>query len=78
MDRLRVFGLCAVIAMVVCYIREPRAWIYIGVRCQLFTGSAYGFLAGRVAIRRRGNRLGRNSSEEVVDAAERSFRKLKP
>jgi 4-amino-4-deoxy-L-arabinose transferase-like glycosyltransferase len=47
MDALTVFGLFAVLAMLVCYALESRShWFVLlfGVSCAL--GSAYGFLQG--------------------------------
>jgi hypothetical protein len=47
LNKLSVFGLCAVISMVVCYSLEDRARGYtlaFAVACLL--GSAYGFLQG--------------------------------
>lgn len=47
MDRLTLFGLFAVTAMLVCYALEKRSHWYVlafAVSCML--GSAYGFLQG--------------------------------
>jgi hypothetical protein len=47
MDKLSVFGLFAVIAMVVCYGLEDRARGYtLGFAMSCLLGSAYGFLQG--------------------------------
>lgn len=47
MDKLSVFGLCAVIAMVVCYSLESRARGYtLAFAASCLLGSAYGFLQG--------------------------------
>jgi len=47
MDRLTLFGLFAVTAMLVCYTMEPRGRGYIlGFAAACALGSAYGFLQG--------------------------------
>lgn len=47
MDRLTIFGLCAVTAMVVCYALEKRSpWFILGFAGSCALGSAYGFLQG--------------------------------
>ena len=47
MDRLTVFGLFAVTAMLVCYVLEDRSPRFIlGFAAACAMGSAYGFLQG--------------------------------
>jgi hypothetical protein len=47
MDRLTVFGLFAVTAMLVCYALEERSpWFVLGFAVACLLGSAYGFLQG--------------------------------
>jgi hypothetical protein len=47
MDRLTLFGLCAVTAMLVCYACERcSAWFSLGFAGSCALGSAYGFLQG--------------------------------
>jgi len=47
MDRLSLFGLLAVTAMVVCYALEPRSrWFVLGFAGACVLGSVYGFLQG--------------------------------
>jgi hypothetical protein len=70
MDRLTLFGLFAVSAMLVCYALEDRShWCVLGFACACALGSIYGFLQGAwpfglveaiwavVALRRWGMRL---------------------
>jgi len=46
-DRLTLFGLFAVSAMLVCYAFERRSpWFGLGFACACAAGSAYGFLQG--------------------------------
>jgi hypothetical protein len=46
-DRLTLFGLFAVIAMLVCYALEKRSrWFILGFAGSCLLGSAYGFLQG--------------------------------
>jgi hypothetical protein len=47
MDRLTLFGLFAVTAMLVCYALERRSsWFVLGFAVSCILGSAYGFLQG--------------------------------
>jgi hypothetical protein len=47
MDRLTLFGLFAVSAMLVCYALEDRGhWFVLGFACACALGSIYGFLQG--------------------------------
>ena len=47
MDRLTIFGLFAVTAMLVCYALEDRShWSVLGFALACALGSAYGFLQG--------------------------------
>jgi hypothetical protein len=47
MDRLSIFGLFAVTAMLICYALERRGRIYVlGFACACALGSIYGFLQG--------------------------------
>ena len=47
MDRLTLFGLLAVTAMVVCYALEPRSrWFVLGFAGACVLASVYGFLQG--------------------------------
>jgi hypothetical protein len=47
MDRLTLFGLFAVTAMLVCYAWEDRShWLVLGFACACALGSIYGFLQG--------------------------------
>jgi hypothetical protein len=47
MDRLTVFGLFAVTAMLVCYALESRSrWFILAFAASCGLGSAYGFLQG--------------------------------
>jgi hypothetical protein len=47
MDRLTLFGLFAVTAMLVCYALERRSsWFVLGFAASCILGSAYGFLQG--------------------------------
>ena len=47
MDRLTLFGLCAVTAMLVCYALEDRnRWFILAFAAACALGSAYGFLQG--------------------------------
>jgi len=47
MDRLSLFGLFAVSAMLVCYACEQRSnWFVLGFAASCALGSAYGFLQG--------------------------------
>lgn len=47
MDRLTIFGLFAVSAMLVCYAFEKRSpWFILGFAIACMLGSAYGFLQG--------------------------------
>ena len=47
MDRLTLFGLVAVTAMVVCYALEDRSrWFVLAFAVACALGSAYGFLQG--------------------------------
>jgi len=47
MDRLTLFGLLAVTAMLVCYAFERRSpWFVLGFAAACALGSAYGFLQG--------------------------------
>jgi hypothetical protein len=47
MDRLTLFGLFAVTAMLVCYAWEDRShWFVLGFACACALGSIYGFLQG--------------------------------
>lgn len=47
MDRLTIFGLFAVTAMVICYALEKRSrWFILGFCGACLLGSAYGFLQG--------------------------------
>ena len=47
MDRLTLFGLIAVTAMLVCYTLEKRsAWFTLAFAVSCAMGSAYGFLQG--------------------------------
>jgi hypothetical protein len=47
LDRLTVFGLFAVTAMLVCYALEKRSsWFILGFAASCALGSAYGFLQG--------------------------------
>jgi hypothetical protein len=47
MDRLTLFGLFAVTAMLVCYALEQRSrWYVLGFAGACGLGSAYGFLQG--------------------------------
>ena len=47
MDRLTVFGLIAVIAMLVTYALENRShWFILGFAAACMLGSVYGFLQG--------------------------------
>lgn len=47
MDRLTIFGLFAVTAMVVCYALEDRGrWYVLGFAGACVLGSIYGFLQG--------------------------------
>ena len=47
MNRLTVFGLFAVTAMLVCYALESRSrWFFLGFAAACVLGSLYGFLQG--------------------------------
>jgi hypothetical protein len=47
MDRLSLFGLAAVSAMLVCYALEERSrWYVLGFSAACAAGSVYGFLQG--------------------------------
>ncbi len=47
MNRLTIFGLCAVTSMLVCYALENRShWFILGFAVCCVLGSAYGFLQG--------------------------------
>jgi hypothetical protein len=47
MDRLSLFGLFAVSAMLFCYACEPRSnWFVLGFAAACALGSVYGFLQG--------------------------------
>lgn len=47
MDRLTIFGLFAVTAMLVCYALEARSrWFVLGFAVACVLGSIYGFLQG--------------------------------
>ena len=47
MDRLTLFGLCAVTAMLITYALEPRSsWFILAFAGSCALGSAYGFLQG--------------------------------
>jgi uncharacterized protein involved in exopolysaccharide biosynthesis len=47
MDRLTLFGLFAVTAMLVCYVLENRSrWFILAFAAACGLGSAYGFLQG--------------------------------
>jgi hypothetical protein len=47
MDRLTLFGLFAVTAMLVCYTLEDRSrWFVLGFAVACALGSVYGFLQG--------------------------------
>jgi hypothetical protein len=47
MDRLTIFGLFAVTAMLVCYALEDRSpWFVLAFAAACALGSAYGFLQG--------------------------------
>jgi hypothetical protein len=47
MDRLTLFGLFAVTAMLVCYAYEARSrWFVLGFAFACMLGSVYGFLQG--------------------------------
>jgi len=47
MDRLTIFGLFAVTAMLVCYALEDRSpWFVLGFAAACALGSLYGFLQG--------------------------------
>ena len=47
MDRLTIFGLFAVTAMLVCYAMEKRShWFILAFAGSCMLGSAYGFLQG--------------------------------
>jgi hypothetical protein len=47
MDRLTIFGLIAVTAMLVCYALENRSpWFILGFAGACALGSVYGFLQG--------------------------------
>jgi len=47
MDRLTLFGLVAVTAMLACYALEPRSrWFVLGFAAACAMGSVYGFLQG--------------------------------
>jgi hypothetical protein len=47
MDRLTLFGLFAVTAMLIFYTLEPRSrWFVLGFAAACALGSAYGFLQG--------------------------------
>ena len=47
MDRLTLFGLFAVTAMLIFYALEPRSrWFVLGFAMACALGSAYGFLQG--------------------------------
>jgi hypothetical protein len=47
MDRLTIFGLLAVSAMMLCYAFENRSrWFILGFAGSCILGSAYGFLQG--------------------------------
>jgi len=47
MDRLQLFGLFAVTAMVVCYALEKRSrWFILAFAVACVLGSVYGFLQG--------------------------------
>ena len=47
MDRLTLFGLLAVTAMLICYALEERShWFILGFAGACALGSAYGFLQG--------------------------------
>jgi hypothetical protein len=52
MDRLTLFGLFAVTAMLLCYALESRSrWFILAFAASCVLGSAYGFLQGGLAIR---------------------------
>jgi hypothetical protein len=47
MDRLNIFGLFAVAAMVVCYVLEDRSrWFVLGFAVSCALASIYGFIQG--------------------------------
>ena len=47
MNKLTLFGLCAVTAMLVCYAFEKRSpWFILGFAFSCALGSVYGFLQG--------------------------------
>lgn len=47
MDKLTLFGLFAVCAMLLCYALEPRSpWFVLAFAGACLLGSAYGFLQG--------------------------------
>ena len=47
MDRLTIFGLFSVTAMLVCYAAEKRSpWFILGFAAACGLGSTYGFLQG--------------------------------
>ena len=53
LDGLSLFGLFAVTAMMVCYALEPKSrWFVLGFALACGLGSVYGFLQGRLAVRR--------------------------
>lgn len=67
MDRLALFGLFAVSAMVVCYALEDRSrWFVLAFAASCALGSTYGFFQGGLAVRRRGGDLVLHRGAEVV------------
>jgi hypothetical protein len=72
MDRLTIFGLFAVTAMLVCYALEDRSpWFVLGFAIACLLGSAYGFLQGAWPF-------GLVEAVWSVVAARRWWRKNKP
>ncbi len=58
MDRLTLFGLFAVTAMLVCYALEDRSrWFVLGFAVACALGSVYGFLQRGLALRGGGSHL---------------------
>ena len=69
MDRLTVFGLFAVTAMLVTYALEARSpWFTLAFAAACVMGSAYGFLQGCLAVRPRRGRLVARRARQMVEA----------
>jgi hypothetical protein len=69
MDGLAAFGLFAVTLMLVTYALEARSpWYILAFAGACALGSAYGFFARRLAVRRSRGDLGRRGGAAVVSS----------